>query len=72
MTVSSPALQDQQIATTDAAGFYRIPNLPPGVYFIRFDKENYLPNEHGTDNSVVSLKDMPAAPKKNGRAKKLS
>jgi len=31
----------------------------------------YLPNEYGTDNSVVSLKDMPAAPKKNGRVKKL-
>ena len=31
----------------------------------------YLPNEYGTDNSVVSLKDMPAAPKKNGRSKKL-
>jgi TonB dependent receptor/Carboxypeptidase regulatory-like domain len=47
VTVSSPALQDQQVATTDASGFYRIPNLPPGVYFIRFDKEGYLPNEHG-------------------------
>jgi len=47
VTVSSPALQDQQIATTDTSGFYRIPSLPPGTYFIRFDKENYLPNEHG-------------------------
>src|SRR4051812_6200038 len=47
VTVSSPALQDQQIATTDTSDFYRIPSLPPGTYFIRFDKENYLPNEHG-------------------------
>ena len=31
----------------------------------------YTPNEYGTDNSVVSLKNMPAAPKKNGRVKKL-
>jgi outer membrane receptor protein involved in Fe transport len=47
VTVSSPALQDQQLATTDGSGFYRIPNLPPGLYYIRFDKEGYLPNEHG-------------------------
>src|SRR5688572_25058245 len=31
----------------------------------------YQPNEYGTDNSVVCLKVLPAAPKKNGRAKKL-
>jgi hypothetical protein len=47
VSVSSPALQDQQTASTDAAGLYRIPNLPPGVYFIRFDKDGYFPNEHG-------------------------
>src|SRR3954469_6022208 len=47
VSVSSPALQDQQTASTDASGLYRIPNLPPGVYFIRFDKEGYFPNEHG-------------------------
>src|SRR5439155_13605806 len=47
VSVSSPALQDQQTASTDASGLYRIPSLPPGLYFIRFDKESYLPNEHG-------------------------
>ncbi|MEP7359623.1 MAG: isoamylase early set domain-containing protein [Anaerolineales bacterium] len=33
--------------------------------------DRYQLNEHGTDNSVVSLKDMLPAPKKNGRAKKV-
>src|SRR5205809_90495 len=39
VTVTSPALQEPQIVTTDKSGFYRIPALPPGVYYIQFDKE---------------------------------
>jgi 1,4-alpha-glucan branching enzyme len=33
--------------------------------------DSYQPNEHGSDNSVVSLTSLLPAPKKNGRAKKL-
>ncbi|MFL5862275.1 MAG: carboxypeptidase-like regulatory domain-containing protein [Solirubrobacteraceae bacterium] len=47
VSVSLTALQDQHTASTDATGLYRIPNLLPGLYFIRLDKESYLPNEHG-------------------------
>src|SRR4029077_19237169 len=35
VTVTSPALQGEQMAVTDASGAYRIPNLPPGPYEIR-------------------------------------
>ena len=43
--VSSPALQEDQVVVTDASGFYRIPNLPPGTYKIRYEKDGYFPNE---------------------------
>ncbi len=42
---TSPALQGEQIAVTDKAGVYRIPNLSPGVYKITFDRDGYHPNE---------------------------
>ncbi len=41
VTVTSPALQGEQTALTDRAGFYRIPSLPPGVYSVRIDKDGY-------------------------------
>jgi hypothetical protein len=44
VTVSSPSLQGEQFAYSDVSGTYRIPNLPPGVYTIRFQLDNYLPN----------------------------
>jgi hypothetical protein len=44
VTVTSPALPDSQLVTTDESGYYRLPNLPPGVYYVQFDKEGYLPN----------------------------
>ena len=43
VTVTSPALQGEQMAVTDASGAYRIPNLPPGEYQIRAEKESYRP-----------------------------
>ena len=43
VTVTSASLQGEQIAVTDAKGFYRIPNLPPGSYAIRFDKDGFKP-----------------------------
>ncbi|WP_394825559.1 TonB-dependent receptor domain-containing protein [Pendulispora albinea] len=41
VTVTSPALQGEQIVTTDNTGTYRIPSLPPGVYSLHLDKEGY-------------------------------
>ena len=38
VTVTSPALQGEQIVVTDASGAYRIPNLPPGDYTLRVDR----------------------------------
>ncbi len=37
VTVRSPALQGEQTVVTDASGFYRVPNLPPGEYSINVD-----------------------------------
>ncbi|WP_394849400.1 TonB-dependent receptor [Pendulispora brunnea] len=41
VTVTSPALQGEQIVTTDKTGTYRIPSLAPGVYTLHLDKEGY-------------------------------
>jgi len=41
VTVMSSALQGEQMAVTDATGSYRIPNLPPGDYTLRAEKESY-------------------------------
>ncbi|WP_224247944.1 TonB-dependent receptor [Hyalangium gracile] len=43
VTATSTALQGEEIAVTDASGTYRIPQLPPGVYTLRFEKESYQP-----------------------------
>jgi hypothetical protein len=47
VTVTSPALQGEQIVITDARGAYRVPNLPPGSYAIRLDREAYKPGFRG-------------------------
>ncbi|WP_394827658.1 TonB-dependent receptor domain-containing protein [Pendulispora albinea] len=44
VTVTSPALQGEQIVTTDKSGAYRVPSLAPGVYTLRLDKEGYRPH----------------------------
>ncbi|MCY1018344.1 YfbK domain-containing protein [Pyxidicoccus sp. MSG2] len=41
VTATSPNLQDEQVAVTDAQGNYRIPRLPPGVYTLRFEVEEH-------------------------------
>ncbi|WP_394842581.1 TonB-dependent receptor [Pendulispora brunnea] len=41
VTVTSPALQGEQIVTTDKTGSYRIPSLAPGVYTLHLDKEGF-------------------------------
>ncbi|QSQ23012.1 von Willebrand factor type A domain-containing protein [Pyxidicoccus parkwayensis] len=43
VTATSPALKTEQMAVTDAQGNYRIPQLPPGTYALRFEKESFLP-----------------------------
>jgi outer membrane receptor protein involved in Fe transport len=43
VTVTSPALQGEETAVTDANGLFRVQNLPPGDYTIRLDKETYRP-----------------------------
>ncbi|MFY2560410.1 carboxypeptidase-like regulatory domain-containing protein [Corallococcus terminator] len=43
VTATSPNLQGEQTVATNAQGEYRIPQLPPGVYTLRFEKEEYKP-----------------------------
>jgi len=43
VTASSPSLQGEQVVVTDATGLYRVPQLPPGTYTLRFEKETYHP-----------------------------
>jgi hypothetical protein len=41
VTATSPDLQGEQVVVSDAAGFFRIPDLPSGVYAVRFEKDGY-------------------------------
>jgi len=43
VTATSPNLQGEQTVVTDAQGNYRLPQLPPGVYTLRFEKEQFKP-----------------------------
>jgi outer membrane receptor protein involved in Fe transport len=43
VTATSAALQGEEVAVTDATGLYRLPQLPPGVYTLRFEKESFQP-----------------------------
>ena len=43
VTATSPSLQGEQVVITDATGLYRVPQLPPGTYTLRFEKESYRP-----------------------------
>jgi outer membrane receptor protein involved in Fe transport len=43
VSATSPSLQGEQVAVTDATGLYRLPQLPPGVYTLRFEKEAFQP-----------------------------
>ncbi|MCC6621488.1 MAG: TonB-dependent receptor [Deltaproteobacteria bacterium] len=47
VTVTSPALQGEEIAVTGKNGDFRITSLPPGDYTIRMDKETYRPYSRG-------------------------
>jgi outer membrane receptor protein involved in Fe transport len=58
VTASSPALQGEQIVVTDASGTYRIPNLPPGLYSVRYEVDGYHPYSRGDleVSSTVTLR----------------
>ena len=43
VTATSPSLQGEQVVVTDSTGLYRVPQLPPGTYTLRFEKETYQP-----------------------------
>lgn len=43
LTISSPALQGEQVVVTDAYGNYRLPQLPPGEYAVRVDDTDHKP-----------------------------
>jgi outer membrane receptor protein involved in Fe transport len=43
VTATSPNLQGEQTVITDASGQYRIPQLPPGAYTLRFDGQGFKP-----------------------------
>lgn len=47
VTVTSPALQGEQVVVTDAQGLYRIPKLPAGSYTMRLALHGYKPYSRG-------------------------
>jgi hypothetical protein len=47
VTATAPELQDEQVVVTDGSGQYRIPNLPPGNYTLRFESESFKPYSRG-------------------------
>jgi hypothetical protein len=53
VTATSPNLQGEEIVVTDATGLYRIPQLPPGTYTLRLEKESFKPYSRGDINLRV-------------------
>ena len=47
VTVTSPALQGEQVVVTDPTGLYRIPQLPAGSYTMRLALHGYKPYARG-------------------------
>jgi hypothetical protein len=47
VTATSPALIGEQVVVTDNAGEYRVPQLPPGTYSLRFEREDHKPLARG-------------------------
>jgi outer membrane receptor protein involved in Fe transport len=58
VTATSPAAQGEQIVVTDATGSFRIPNLPPGQYALRYEVDGYHPfsRENIDLGSTVTLR----------------
>jgi hypothetical protein len=51
---TSAAVQGQQIVVSDASGYYRIPDLPSGLYSITFEKEQFRPYTRESVNLPAS------------------
>ena len=47
VTATSPALQGEQTVITDSTGSFRIPNLPPGEYALRYESDTFRPYSRG-------------------------
>lgn len=45
VTATSPSLQAEQSVVSDAAGLFRIPNLPPGEYVLRYERVGFQTHE---------------------------
>jgi outer membrane receptor protein involved in Fe transport len=43
VTATSPAVQGEQTVVTDSTGTFRIPELPPGQYELRYEVDGYRP-----------------------------
>lgn len=43
VTATSPKLQGERTAVTDASGLYRLPQLPPGTYTLRVERQGFEP-----------------------------
>jgi outer membrane receptor protein involved in Fe transport len=41
VTATSPSLQGEQTVVSDGSGAFRIPNLPPGRYTVRYEGDTY-------------------------------
>jgi hypothetical protein len=61
VTATSSELEDPEVAVTDSDGFYRVLQLPPGTYTLRFERQDYKPFVQpdvlvtGTQPSVVNV-----------------
>src|SRR5215471_4113736 len=47
VTATSPALQGEHTVITDSTGSFRIPNLPPGEYALRYESDTFRPYSRG-------------------------
>jgi len=43
ITATAPQLQGEQVVLTNESGLYRLPQLPPGTYTLRLEREGYQP-----------------------------
>ncbi len=53
VTATSPNLMGEQTVVTDENGFYRLPQLPPGIYQLYFTHEQF--DAHSVSTVVVRL-----------------
>ncbi len=54
VTATSPNLQGEQTVVTNEQGEYRIPQLPPGTYTLRYDREGFRPYSRSDINLMLN------------------